>query len=474
MSNTALAHPHDEQLTSTARVLATVPDRAEREAAARELRHQFCTQLRAARERKGISLQTIAEATKVSEGLFTDLERGDVSRWPTGIYRRAFFREYAAFIGQPGDSTVGEFIRLFPDELVRGSADDTLVPGPLRLTLARPFWRHLSPVYSQAAAIDVVMVLAWASLLAGVTSTSFWASLGIVALIYHVLGTVACGCSPATWWVRAHLRRSALSWILPVVLAAGVSQAEAQEKPFQPEVGQAGKDVVWVPTPEAMVERMLDMAQVTPQDFVMDLGSGDGRNVIGAAKRGANALGVEYNPDMVALSKRLATEAGVGGRAQFVQGDMFEADISKADVLALFLLPSNMLRLRDKFLNLRPGARIVSNTFSIQDWDADETVVLDDCEQWCTALLYIVPAKVGGTWRIGSDVLELKQDYQMLSGTLTSGDQTLSVFGQMRGTEMSFKAGDRAITGRVQGNQIEGTVRAGDQTSAWRATRSGS
>ena len=166
---------------------------------------------------------------------------------------------------------------------------------------------------------------------------------------------------------------------------------------------------------------------------MIDLGSGDGRNVIGAAKRGANALGVEYNPDMVTLSKRLAMEAGVADKAQFVQGDMFLADISKANVMALFLLPSNLLRLREKFLELRPGSRIVSNTFSIQDWEADETVTIDQCEQWCTAMLYIVPAKIGGTWKVGSDVLELKQEYQKLSGTWTSGSQATPVSGFLKG-----------------------------------------
>jgi len=219
------------------------------------------------------------------------------------------------------------------------------------------------------------------------------------------------------------------------------------------------------------VERMLDLAKVTPQDFVIDLGSGDGRNVIAAAKRGANALGVEYNPDMVALSKRLAMEAGVAGRAQFVQGDMFLADISKANVMALFLLPSNLLRLREKFLELRPGSRIVSNTFSIQDWQADETVTVDNCEQWCTVMLYIVPAKIGGTWRVGSDVLELKQEYQMLSGTLTSGGQAVQVSGSLRGYDLTLKAGTRAIAGRVQDNQIDGTVTDGSAKSPWRATR---
>src|SRR5262245_15758910 len=152
---------------------------------------------------------------------------------------------------------------------------------------------------------------------------------------------------------------------LLLVVTMTAAGAAAQDKPFEPQVGQAGKDVVWVPTPTEMVEKMLDLAHVTPQDFVVDLGSGDGRNVIAAAKRGAQSLGVEYNPDMVALSKRNAATAGVAEKAQFVQGDMYLADFSKANVLALFLLPSNLLQLRPKFLDLKPGSRIVSNTFYI-------------------------------------------------------------------------------------------------------------
>jgi hypothetical protein len=340
------------------------------------------------------------------------------------------------------------------------------------MTLAPPFWRQLSPVHAMAAVIDIAMVLLGSTAVALLGSVNFWVALGIMAVAYHTLGTAIRGCSLGTWWVRMRNRRQGLRapWMLLLLLAAAAPVA-AQESTFKPEVGQAGKDVVWVPSPPATVERMLDLAKVTPQDFVIDLGSGDGRNVIGAAKRGANALGVEYNPDMVELSKRLAKEAGVAEKAQFVQGDMFVADISKASVMALFLLPSNLLRLRDKFLELRPGSRIVSNTFSIQDWTADETVTVENCEQWCTVMLYIVPAKVDGKWRVGSDVLELKQEFQMVSGTLTSGGQSTPVTGSLRGEELTLKAGSRAITARVQGNQIDGTAADGASKSSWRATR---
>jgi SAM-dependent methyltransferase len=178
-----------------------------------------------------------------------------------------------------------------------------------------------------------------------------------------------------------------------VAALAGPAAAQTTTEPFTPQVGQAGKDVVWVPTSEALVEKMLDMAKVTSDDFVMDLGSGDGRMVIAAAKRGARALGVEFNPEMVALARRLAAEAGVGDKATFVQGDMFEADLSKATVLALFLLPSNLGRLEPKFRALAPGTRIVVNTFGIPEWKAEASEQLDDasCSNWCTAMLYRLP-----------------------------------------------------------------------------------
>ena len=471
LSETALVHHSDDTLTAAAHALSTDAQQAEREAAAFELRRAFCAQLKASRERRGISLHSIAESTKVGESLLSGLERGDLSRWPTGIYRRAFFREYAAFVGLPGESMVSEFIRLFPEDLEQITSE-LRVPGPLRLTLARPFWRHLSPIHAVAAGIDILAVLLGTIVIVELAQVNLWGTLGVVAVTYHTIGTVIRGCSLGTLWLRTYRRRlrSKAPWVMLLALAIA-APANAQQSTFKPEVGQAGKDVVWVPTPEVMVERMLDLAKVTPSDYVIDLGSGDGRNVIGAAKRGANALGVEYNPDMVALSKRLATEAGVAQKAQFVQGDMFLADISKANVMALFLLPSNLLRLREKFLDLRPGSRIVSNTFSIQDWEADETVTIDQCEQWCTAMLYIVPAKIGGTWKVGSDVLELKQEYQMLSGTLTSGGQATPVFGFLKGYDLTLKAGSKAISGRVDGNTINGSLTDGSAKSTWRATR---
>jgi len=239
---------------------------------------------------------------------------------------------------------------------------------------------------------------------------------------------------------------------------------------YEPSIGQPGKDVVWVPTSPELVEKMLDMAQITKDDLVMDLGSGDGRNIIAAAKRGARGIGVEYNPDMVALSRRSAEQAGVADRATFVEADMFEADISKASVLALFLLTDNLRRLMPKFLDMKPGTRIVINTFTIPDWepDAKETIG-GECMSWCTALLWIVPAKVEGTWRMPSGELVMQQKFQNVSGTLMLNGQEHKIEnGRLRGDELSFTANGAGYTGYVKGNVIEGQT----ATGAWRATRS--
>ena len=163
-----------------------------------------------------------------------------------------------------------------------------------------------------------------------------------------------------------------------MVSASAYAQTATGQKPFEPQVGQAGKDVVWVPTPQGVVDKMLDMAHVTKTDFVMDLGSGDGRTVITAAKRGARAMGIEYNPDMVELSKKNAEAAGMTARATFVKADLFETDFSKADVITMFLLPSINMKLRPKLLDLKPGTRIASNTFTMEDWQADETATVTD------------------------------------------------------------------------------------------------
>jgi SAM-dependent methyltransferase len=247
-----------------------------------------------------------------------------------------------------------------------------------------------------------------------------------------------------------------LVFIVAVSLAVA-SSAAAQTKEFVPEVGQPGKDVVWVPSPEETVAKMMEVGKIGPQDFVIDLGSGDGRNVIAAAKRGARGLGIEYNPDMVELSKRIATKEGVADRAQFVQGDMFAADFSKATVLALFLLPSNLDRLKDSILNLRPGTRVVLNTFGIAGWTPEETVTLDNCTSWCTVMLNIVPAKVAGNWKTAEGDLTLSQEFQMLTGTLVRPNgQKLEVKGRLHGADITLSTGADEFVGRVDGDRIEG------------------
>ena len=264
----------------------------------------------------------------------------------------------------------------------------------------------------------------------------------------------------------AHL--CSLLCVLAVVTTAA---AQDTSKPFEPVVGQAGKDVVWVPTPEDVVEKMLDVAKITAQDYVIDLGSGDGRNVISAAKRGARALGVEFNENMVELSRRRAKEAGVADRASFVQGDMYEADISKASVMALFLLPDNMNRLLPKFLALKPGSRIVSNTFSPEGWEADYMETVPDCSAWCTVLLWIVPADVAGTWQLPQGTLTLDQSFQNVTGTV--GSTPISE-GKLRGDEITFLAGNARYTGRINGNTITGSIADNGKSTEWRATRTGS
>jgi transcriptional regulator with XRE-family HTH domain len=206
-SETALARHHDDGLASAPRTLASTPNRAEREAAAIELRRAFCEELKSVRERHGISLQKVAEVTKISESLFAELERGNLSRWPAGIYRRAFFREYAVLVGLPPESTLSEFIRLFPEDRDSDTGPDELVPGPLRLTMPRPTWRHLSPIHFQTAALDLIVVLLGSSAISWLTALGPWISIAIVALGYHAAGTVILGCSPVAWWARGRLHR---------------------------------------------------------------------------------------------------------------------------------------------------------------------------------------------------------------------------------------------------------------------------
>jgi SAM-dependent methyltransferase len=259
-----------------------------------------------------------------------------------------------------------------------------------------------------------------------------------------------------------------LLFALCLSLTGQLAQAQPA-KEFEPQVGQEGKDVIWVPTPQELVDKMLDMAKVTPKDFVIDLGSGDGRTVITAAKRGAKALGIEYNPDMVELSKRSAAKEGVSDRASFIKADLFESDFSQAQVITMFLLSSINLKLRPKILDLKPGTRIVSNTFDMGDWKPDQSYTVPGCNSWCTAHLWIVPAKVEGTWNLTRGELTLKQTFQVIAGTLKSGTTVTPINGKLNGDQISFTAGNLSYTGRVNSNAMEGSA-AG---AKWSATKSG-
>lgn len=258
-----------------------------------------------------------------------------------------------------------------------------------------------------------------------------------------------------------YVGRALAALVLSMVATSAFAQAVAiEQKPFEPVSGQAGKDVVWVPTPQSTVDKMLELTRVTSKDVVIDLGSGNGITVITAAKLGATAMGVEFNPEMVALARQLASEAGVSDRATFVQGDLFEADLSKATVITLFLLPDLNEQLKPKLLELRPGTRIASNTFEMGDWEPDARSTSEPCTSWCTALSWVVPAKVAGTWQLGQQALILTQQYQVISGTLGATPITA---GKLNGEDVTFTVGDRVYTGKVNGDSMAG--------QGWSATK---
>jgi SAM-dependent methyltransferase len=273
-------------------------------------------------------------------------------------------------------------------------------------------------------------------------------------------------------------RRTVAVLALAAFAATAAAQAQKKEE-FTPQVGQAGKDVIWVPTPEELVERMLRMAQTTPNDFVIDLGSGDGRIAIAAAKKfNARAMGIEYNPDMVEVSNRNAAKEGVAGKARFVKADIFESDFSQATIITMYLLPGLNLKLRPKLLDMKPGTRIVSHQFNMDDWQPDEVTNIDGRR----AYFWLIPAKVGGTWRFqsGSDGLDvtLEQKYQTLEGTVKLGTVNAGLRdARLAGDKISFAFVDqggvrRDFTGKVSGNTMEGTMKleTGPE-SRWTATK---
>ncbi len=247
-----------------------------------------------------------------------------------------------------------------------------------------------------------------------------------------------------------------------------VAQALPAQKAYEPQPYQEGKDVVWLATPQSLVDKMLEMARVGPRDFVIDLGSGNGRTVITAAKKyGVRAMGIEYNPDLVELSNRAAREAGVADKVKFVKADLFETDFREATVVTMYLLTTLNLKLRPQILDLKPGTRVVSHAFDMGDWKPDRTESVESR----TAYLWIVPAKVAGSWQLPQGELTLNQTFQAIDGTLKLGDSSVAVTnGRLRGDQISFQAGGAEYSGRVSGNRIEGAVK-GSSAGYWSAAK---
>ena len=258
-------------------------------------------------------------------------------------------------------------------------------------------------------------------------------------------------------------------------LASGALNAQDRkscERDYKPHVGQSGKDVVWVPTPDELVQRMLAMAKVTPQDLVYDLGAGDGKIAIAAGKLGATAVGIEYNPDMAKLAQCYVKADGVTDKVKIVQGDIFKEDFSKATVVTMYLLPDLNLRLRPIILNMKPGTRVTSHQFTMADWEPDETAEIE----FRSAYMWIVPAKVEGTWTLreqGSNAqysLNLSQRFQRVSGEISGGGAKQPLVGAtLRGDAIRFAFNDdkgvtRTLTGTIRGNEISGVLKGAGGT----------
>jgi hypothetical protein len=260
----------------------------------------------------------------------------------------------------------------------------------------------------------------------------------------------------------------AAATLLALATTAEARTREECERDYKPQVGQAGKDVVWVPTPDELVSRMLTMAKVTAKDYVVDLGAGDGKIAIAAGKQfGATALGIEYNPDMAKLAQCLVQAAGVGDKVRIIQGDIFKEDFSKATVVTMYLLPELNMRLRPTILAMKPGTRVTSHQFNMGDWEADETVEIE----YRSAYLWIVPAKVDGNWTFRDEggratfTATLTQQFQKVRGDAAMGGNRNPVVGAtLRGEEIKFAFNDdkgqtRTLTGTVRGNEINGMLR---------------
>jgi len=267
--------------------------------------------------------------------------------------------------------------------------------------------------------------------------------------------------------------------ILSLLLVSLVSaQTTIQAQKFEPTVGQPGKDVIWVPTPISLIEAMLDMAKVTPADYLIDLGAGDGRIAIAAAKRGLRALGIEYDSDMANLCRENAAKEGVSAKAEFRQADIFETDFSAATVLTMYLLPSLNMKLRPTILDMKPGTRIVTHSFLMEDWEPDQSIAVEGRN----AYLWIVPAKVEGDWvwseNGGEAVLSLTRTFQKIAGTLKVGSRESSLkYPLLDGDQITFRvdgnpSGTREFSGRANGDVIRGTMKGSDGKAVeWSAKR---
>lgn len=281
---------------------------------------------------------------------------------------------------------------------------------------------------------------------------------------------------PASAWVRLFLFAS----LLASGLQAHSQQRADCEKQYQPNTGQPGKDVVWVPTNDGLVTRMLSMAKVSSSDLVYDLGAGDGKIAIAAAKQfGARAVGVEYNADMANLGQCFVRAEGLTQKVKIVQGDIFETDFSDATVVTLYLLPELNLKLRPTILDMKPGTRVVSHSFLMEDWQPDESSVSEDG----AAYLWIVPAKVAGKWTFkqqgGKDTfsVQLEQTFQKLSGTVGTRDEEITQ-GEIKGTQLSliFSEGDvhTRLKGEISGNRVEAQVTRNNSTATYIGMRQSS
>jgi hypothetical protein len=277
--------------------------------------------------------------------------------------------------------------------------------------------------------------------------------------------------------LTSSLRTGALIACLALAASVHGETREDCERQFKPATGQPGKDVVWVPTNDALVVRMLTMAGVGPSDLVYDLGAGDGKIAIAAAKDfGARSVGVEYNPDLAKLGQCLARAEGVASRARIVQGDIFETDFSGASVVTLYLLPELNMRLRPTILKMKPGTRVVSHSFMMEDWEPDVSSSTEDGQ----AYLWIVPADVGGTWTFkrkdGRDrfAVHIEQKFQEISGAVGEHREPLTA-AKLNGAQidLSFqeRGGMTTLAGKANGDRIEARVTRSGKTATYVGTR---